>query len=975
MDIVKDSVELDITSHELTQKTNEVVVSADTALEISGLKKEYSIVGDSLYAGVSSDSPPQWLANIIDNVVNSLIGQKLTALDTAMNSINASLRELEIAKNQYQQLINIEETIDGVLVSKLETLNATVQQNSASIIDLDVVKTTADEALAITINHLNSEINNGEISSLITQLNTTIANNELAAAESINQLEAVYNENESTVRQILSSETGAYTIEDNAIVNLVQNVTLLQKQTDGLINTYANTYDVMLGIENPNNNTDNDQLVTTVEPYASWVAEDTLNGNENVRLAHIGDVYIKYALNSNSTKEYIASYKFVKVTPDTTSPYSTDPEGYTWIKVIDQVAQDAYMQALNAYALADGKVTNYYAIRGTTAPATDKFWMDVSSTPTLKDYIAGVWQVVFAQDGDMVKAVDLIDNKNNKDYTYSNGTWVEFKEGGIYANAESITNLSIDLETLNTDIFGATGLENTLRGEITAEGARVESKFAYNSSLNIGGVNYSSGFGLVSDMTGGVGNVGSIPRPPTGTSEFWVQADKFKMIAASQTAASQNPFSVNAGTGEINFNGKVSFTNVTGAPGGGSNLLYNSAPMIANETKGWSVGWYNTGIAPVLGAGSDPWRPSGGGSVYVVVPGAPTVGTVFDVAQTTKVPVIGGTWYEASAYISSHRCTSYVTIAWFDSNNTYITEVGGSQTAIASGGALSNWSRSTLLAQAPTNAAKAHFYVRSIVSSTDPYCFVAFAYLGKAVQGQAVFSDWSEGTSAGVSSGEVVNDINNGNTTTINGGRITTGSITANQIAANSISTNQIAVGTGIVNGYVQSSDFTGIGGPGFRLKSNAAGTSADPSIYGAYIKGGTISGSVFSGTLVSPTVYDVTVPAPGTAWTLIGSFTVPKPSSGEAYKLTILSNILLSGGNWVLAHFDIKVNGVSVTGDYTAPLAILTGVGEKSKYALSSAVYTNDVTVTIYSYQSPGGYNTPHTTASINILALASSM
>ena len=75
--------------------------------------------------------------------------------------------------------------------------------------------------------------------------------------------------------------------------------------------------------------------------------------------------------------------------------------------------------------------------------------------------------------------------------------------------------------------------------------------------------------------------------------------------------------------------------------------------------------------------------------------------------QTNKVPVVGGLWYDASAYISSHRCTSYVTIAWFDSNDTYINEVGGSQVATASSGALINWGRTMLFAQAPANAASA----------------------------------------------------------------------------------------------------------------------------------------------------------------------------------------------------------------------------------------------------------------------------
>lgn len=357
-------------------------------------------------------------------------------------------------------------------------------------------------------------------------------------------------------------------------------------------------------------------------------------------------------------------------------------------------------------------------------------------------------------------------------------TYVGVNEAG----ASTGTGLSAYLVGSDGNVGSA---DSQVANGIAIVGGVPTSKWQYNSALVVNGTTYNSGFGLSNSAGTGIG------------SEFWIDATKLKFTNSATTGRTA-PFTIDASgaTPQITFNGKVSFSNVTGAPGGGSNLLYNSAPMVANETKGWSVGWYNTGIVPVLGAGSDPWRPSGGGSVYAVVPGAPTVGTVFDVAQTTKVPVIGGTWYEASAYISSHRCTSYVTIAWYDSNNTYITEVGGTQTAVASSGALSNWSRTTLLAQAPANAARAQFYVRSIVNSTDPYCFVAFAYLGKAVQGQAVFSDWSEGTSAGVSSGEVVNDINNGNTTTINGGRITTGSITANQIAAGTITADKLSAGS-----------------------------------------------------------------------------------------------------------------------------------------------------------------------------------
>lgn len=371
-------------------------------------------------------------------------------------------------------------------------------------------------------------------------------------------------------------------------------------------------------------------------------------------------------------------------------------------------------------------------------------------------------------------------------------TYVGIDEAG----ASTSTGLSAYLEGSDGTIGGA---DSQVANSIAIVGGVPTSKWQYNSALVVNGATYNSGFGLSNSAGTGIG------------SEFWIDASRFKFTNSAKTGSTA-PFTIDASgaTPQITFNGRVSFSNVSGAPGGSGNLLYNSAPALGNEQKGWQIGWYNTSIAPALGTGFDSWRPSGGGSVYATITGAPTIGGAFDVLQTNKVPVVGGSWYDASAYTSSHRCTSYVTIAWFDSNDTYINEVGGSQVAIAGGGALINWGRTMLFAQAPANAAKASFYVRSIVNGTDPYCFVAFAYLGKSVVGQTVHSDWSEGTSAGATrTGELTNDAGfttlsavasqgyvlpagvayaiNTNTTTIDGAKITTGSIAADKIVANSI--------------------------------------------------------------------------------------------------------------------------------------------------------------------------------------------
>ena len=118
-----------------------------------------------------------------------------------------------------------------------------------------------------------------------------------------------------------------------------------------------------------------------------------------------------------------------------------------------------------------------------------------------------------------------------------------------YANLEetSSSQLSIMEAAFGEFAEGTTEEVNSIRAY--AEG--VESKFAYNSNLKINGITYESGFGLATSLTTGSGI-------PIGDSEFWIKADKFRLTSTdSDIKSSYNPFTVDSGTGEITFNGKV----------------------------------------------------------------------------------------------------------------------------------------------------------------------------------------------------------------------------------------------------------------------------------------------------------------------------------------------------------------------------------------------------------------------------------
>lgn len=599
MDLIVEPIEIVTIPIEVTTAST-VVNADDNCIEVVAKKKEFSVVGDSIYIGNRMDESPQWLIDYIDQLNSLALDDKINSINGLSQSVEDLIEAMNVAKNAYESAIITYEELELMVNAKLETLNSSLRDADATIIGILSTKVTPAEAQALATQVLDASLANGAINALVAGL-----------------------------QQAIATETAARATD----VNLVR---------------------------------------TSLDDMDTQFSE---------------------------------------------------------------------------------------AITGIESSIEDQ--------------------------GDIVAA-----------------------------HAQQFTNLAAGIGTGN---WAGTGVDNSLSLAIGEIEQRAESNFSYNSSLTVNGITSNSGFGLVNSAS-------SVAGKPTSGSEFWIDATKFKFTNSANTGASA-PFTIDASgaTPEITFNGKVSFSNVSGAPGGSGNLLYNSAPALGNEQKGWQIGGYNTNIVPVLGSGSDPWRPSGGGSVYATIPGAPTIGGAFSVLQTNRVPVVGGSWYDASAYTSSHRCTSYVTIAWYDSNNTYINEVGGSQVATAGGGALVNWGRTVLFAQAPANAAKASFYVRSIVNSNDPYCFVAFAYLGKSVVGQTVHSDWSEGTSAGVTrTGELTNDAGfttlsavasqgyvlpagvahaiNTNTTTINGAKITTGSITANQINVTDLFSKNITY-TGVITG------------------------------------------------------------------------------------------------------------------------------------------------------------------------------
>ena len=400
------------------------VVEGEKDYKVSVVKKEYTIIGDSIFIPSMYEDAPPWLKEFITTTLEVAITNRDQSLIDRMEAI-LTLMDY-VPKNQYTEQINQIVSEDGIINSRIATLNSSfsdaINSTNATIAEINLTYASKDEAAAIATNVLTASLStSGQIGSTLLQLQEAYADLESTTAQSINMLESVMegeiNGNASameTIRTYVGIDSSGGVIG----TGLLADVEILQKQNDGIIETVTGTYDVMVNPENP----DLAKLVLTAEPYATWRAAD--GTGMDTRLAHIGDVYIKYSITGNGAREYIASYKFIRTVVDTTSPFSTDNHGFTWAMIVDQASQDAYNQALSAYDLADGKRRVYVGLGAAGTPNTPydqgDLWL-IDTARIVNGYSAKV--------GDILRCVE---SKVVEGATYEQNDWVL---ASSYANA------------------------------------------------------------------------------------------------------------------------------------------------------------------------------------------------------------------------------------------------------------------------------------------------------------------------------------------------------------------------------------------------------------------------------------------------------------------------------------------------------------------------------------------------------------
>lgn len=192
------------TSNEIVFKTTEVVpetateVAVTTPTEVSnepaskvitGHKKEYSIVGDALYASVSVNEAPVWLTGLIDSVVSTSIASGMTDYDSLVQDVRNAVDSIDVAKNTYVTQVEITPLVDGIITSRLETLNATNENIYATKVELTTAISTSELATTQTIDSVEASLND-TINSEVTNLQTALTTETLARSNDITALES-----------------------------------------------------------------------------------------------------------------------------------------------------------------------------------------------------------------------------------------------------------------------------------------------------------------------------------------------------------------------------------------------------------------------------------------------------------------------------------------------------------------------------------------------------------------------------------------------------------------------------------------------------------------------------------------------------------------------------------------------------------------------------------------------------------------
>ena len=184
------------------------VQPAEELIEV--VKKEYSIVGDGLFASVSTEEAPAWLTDIIDSIVDSALLSGFSDYDQLRQDVLSAIDSIDLANNNYVSTIIMNQTIDSVIIAKIDQLNANLDDKFATITKVDLVSVNASNALALSIESVKAEFTE-EINARVDEISLAFANADSAIALNITSIESVFGYHAEDILATAGAVTGLQT--------------------------------------------------------------------------------------------------------------------------------------------------------------------------------------------------------------------------------------------------------------------------------------------------------------------------------------------------------------------------------------------------------------------------------------------------------------------------------------------------------------------------------------------------------------------------------------------------------------------------------------------------------------------------------------------------------------------------------------------------------------------------------------------
>lgn len=478
-------------------------------IEVELHTNSFTVAPDNIYLIENNSNIPEWFQSILDNTIDS------SQLSDEVSDLNNRFENFDDGVTL--QLGYLQDT-DAAQAYSLSNLQTHYDNNSAAIQTIETTKVDAAGARAAAETVIASWQADGEAGAWFDSKIGTVSQVAYSAAQSASTLTATMDNQQDQI-------TAAY-----------GDIETLQKQVDGVVETWFNTQDVAQA--------DGD-IILTAEPYVSWIT------GEDIRAVHTGDSYIKYELDAYGNKNYIQSYRFTKTTVDT--PY-TDADGYAWVIVVDSKAEEAYQAALGAQSTADGKINTYYQTyepAGMTADNEGDIWYDSSTT-------------------------------DNKPYRYSGSAWVNIVDGRISASVDNLAEVSVDDS-------------GTLRAKgsllVQTDGAGTKSIAGYTAVAESGQSGNQSEFRIFADkfvVSDDASSVTGNPFMISGNYIYFNGRVQFTSVDGTENVATHDDLD---GTNGTVINGGAISTNTINANKLIVNTTWINGKIQSSDFKAWTTGF------------------------------------------------------------------------------------------------------------------------------------------------------------------------------------------------------------------------------------------------------------------------------------------------------------------------------------------------------------------------------------------------